>query len=261
MELAIIGCGNIGKAVALFVDKDKTGNIRLGGLFDIEPHKAKDLAGLLKNKPAIFRCPEDLYKNKDIDYVLEAASQEAVKLYGKKALESGKNMIIMSVGAFTDSALFQEMRQTADRKGLKIHIPSGAVAGIDGLKSAKFGGIEEVTLTTRKNPKSLGIDAKEETILYEGPAREGIKRFPKNVNVASTISLAGVGLDKTRLKLIADPKTDKNIHLLNVKGGFGEFSVKIENVPSPENPRTSHLAVISAIATLKEIAEPVQIGT
>jgi len=261
MNLAIIGCGNIGKAIAGFIETDAGKRIELSGLFDIDVDRANELAGRLKNRPRVFASPEELFENKGIDYVLEAASQEAVRLYGKKTLESGKSIIIMSVGAFTDDALFREMKEAAERRGLKIYIPSGAVAGIDGLKSAGSGRIYQVTLTTRKNPRSLDVNVRGEKVLYDGPAREGIKKYPKNVNVASTISLAGVGLDKTRLKLIADPGTDKNTHDLHVKGEFGEFSVKVENIPSPENPRTSYLAVLSAIATIRKIAEPVQIGT
>jgi aspartate dehydrogenase len=153
------------------------------------------------------------------------------------------------------------MREISDKRKLKIYIPSGAVAGIDGLKAALLGGVAQVTLTTRKNPKNLDVKVKKETILYEGPAREGIKKYPKNVNVAATLSLAGIGLDKTLLRIIADPKTEKNTHEILVKGAFGSFSVLLENTPSPDNPKTSYLAILSAMAMLKKMSEPVEIGT
>lgn len=129
------------------------------------------------------------------------------------------------------------------------------------MKSAALGDLRQVTLTTRKNPKSLDVRVDKETLLYEGPAREGIERYPKNVNVAATLSLAGIGLDKTRLRIIADPGTDKNIHEIVVEGAFGKFSVIMNNFPSPENPKTSYLAILSAMATLKKLSDPVEIGT
>ncbi|MBN2250464.1 MAG: aspartate dehydrogenase [Candidatus Altiarchaeota archaeon] len=259
MKIAVLGCGNIGKAVAGFVDREA--GMRLAGLFDLDAKKAGDLAGTLNKRPKVYASVEELLEDEAVEYVLEAASQEAVRAYGIKLLESGKNVVIMSVGAFSDEGLLEGMRKVAGEKGLKVYIPSGAVAGIDGIRSAIVGGIASVSLTTRKNPRSLGIDAGEEIVLYDGPAREGVRRYPKNVNIASTISLAGIGLDRTRLRVIADPRVEKNVHELRVKGVFGEFCLTLENLPSPENPGTSYLAVLSAIATLKDIEEPVRMGT
>jgi aspartate dehydrogenase len=204
---------------------------------------------------------------------VEAASQEAVRDYAKAILNSGKDMLIMSVGALADHKFLDELIAIAQAKGAKIYLPSGAIAGLDGLKSAKEAGIEEVTLTTRKPPKSL-VDApyvkekcihlknlKKEMLIYEGPAREAVKFFPANVNVAASLSLAGIGPEKTRVRIIADPKIDRNIHEIFVKGEFGELEVKTRNVPSPENPKTSYLAALSAIATLKKISNNIQVGT
>jgi len=259
MNLAIIGCGNIGGAIARAIDKEQGFN--LVALFDIDPERAAALERELKSKPVVISRIEDILKDKDIDLVVESASQDAIRHYGIKILESGKNLMIMSVGAFTEDILFERMKRIAEEKNLKVYIPSGAILGVDGLKSANMAKINSVMLTTRKNPKSLGVDVDKETILYEGTAREGVRKYPKNVNVASTLSLAGIGLDKTKLKIIADPSVDKNIHEIKVRGDFGEFNVKVENLSCPENPKTSYLAVLSAIATLKKINEVVQIGT
>ena len=260
MKIAILGCGNIGCAVAEFLDKEPSG-IALAGVFDIDPDKSEGLAGRLGKKPKVYGCVEELLKDGRIDLVLEAASQEAVKLYGLRILGSGKSIMVMSVGAFSDDCLLRKMIDKAGGKNLKIYVPSGAVIGIDGLKSASVGCIDSVVLITRKGPESLGVNVARETIVYDGPAREGIRKYPKNVNVAATLSLAGIGLDKTRLRIIADPKVDRNIHEITVQGEFGRFSVKTENVPSPDNPKTSLLAMLSAVATLKKISEPLQIGT
>jgi aspartate dehydrogenase len=260
MKLAILGCGNIGGSIGRNLQKQLFG-VRVVAVYDIDRSKAESLASEITPRPAVCKDVEELIKNKEATLVLEAASQEAVALYGKKILDSGKSLMVMSVGAFSDDVLLKGMKDASEKKKVKIYVPSGAVAGIDGLKSALIGGITQVTLTTRKNPKNLDVSVKKETVLYEGPAREGIKKYPKNVNVAATLSLAGIGLDKTRLRIIADPKTEKNTHEIIVKGAFGSFSVLMENTPSPDNPKTSYLAILSAMAMLKKLSDSVEIGT
>ena len=166
-----------------------------------------------------------------------------------------------------------DFQKKAMKKKRKLYIPSGAVVGIDGVKAASIGKIEEVTLTTIKNPKSIaqtpflkkkGIDLKKinrKTVLYEGYAKEAVRYFSTNINVAATLSYAGIGPRKTKVRLIADPKVKENIHEIRVKGNFGEIVTRAKNLPSPQNPKTSYLAVLSAIRTLKKILEPVQLGT
>lgn len=260
MKLAILGCGNIGGAIGRLLQKHCP-EMRVVAVYDIDRRKAEKLASEITPHPIVCKDVDELLKNKEATLVLEAASQEAVALYGKKVIESGKGLMIMSVGAFSDDLLLKEMREISEKRKVKIYIPSGAVAGIDGLKSALIGGVTQVTLTTRKSPKNLGVEVKKETVLYEGPAREGIKKYPKNVNVAATLGLAGIGLDKTRLRIIADPRTEKNTHEILVEGAFGRFSVLLENTPSPDNPKTSYLAILSAMATLKKLCDSVEFGT
>ncbi|MBI4708486.1 MAG: DUF108 domain-containing protein, partial [Candidatus Omnitrophica bacterium] len=154
----------------------------------------------------------------------------------------------------------------------QIYLPSGAICGLDGVKSASLGRIDKVTLTTRKPPRSLegapylvskGINLsqiKQETLLFEGTAEEAIRGFPQNVNVCATLSIAGIGPEKTRVKIITSPFYTSNIHEVEAEGAFGRLTVRTENVPSPQNPKTSYLAALSAIATLKQILEPVKIG-
>jgi aspartate dehydrogenase len=162
----------------------------------------------------------------------------------------------------------------ADKKNdCKIFVPSGAIAGIDGLKSAKSASIDRVEISTTKNPKGLDgapfimanniniYSFQKKTMIFEGNAKEAVKAFPANVNVAASLSLAGIGSEKTRVKIFVDPNASRNIHEITVEGDFGAFTCRIENVPSPENPKTSFLAALSAIATLKKITEPLQIGT
>jgi aspartate dehydrogenase len=260
MKLAILGCGNIGGTIGRELKKLGT-NFTVSAVYDIDVKKAEAIAAELSPRPEVCRDIDALLKNKEASLVIEAASQEAVALYGKKVIDSGKDLMVMSVGAFADDRLLKEMRETAKKRGVKIYVPSGAIAGIDGLKSASLGDLSKVTLTTRKNPKNLDVNVNKETVLYEGPAREGITKYPKNVNVAATLSLAGIGLDRTTLRIVADPTIDRNTHEVEAVGEFGRLSVKLENVPSPDNPKTSYLAILSALATLKKLSDPVEIGT
>jgi aspartate dehydrogenase len=147
------------------------------------------------------------------------------------------------------------------------------VAGIDGLKSGAVGGIHLVELTTRKPPsgfegneyvKEKGIDLpsiEKEKTLFTGSAKEAVKFFPENVNVAASLSLAGIGPEATRVKIVADPSAAENVHEIKVRGEFGRLFVRVENVPSIANPKTSYLAALSAIATLKSISYPIRVGT
>ena len=150
-------------------------------------------------------------------------------------------------------------------------MPSGAVAGLDGMKGAREGGITSVTMETRKPPRGLAgapwieqqkIDLDsitKETLVFEGPATEAVKAFPANVNVVAAVSLASIGPDKTRIKIYAVPGQERNQHRVTIEGEFGRLTVEIENVPS-ENPRTGKLSYLSAIAMLRELGASVQIG-
>ncbi len=196
-----------------------------------------------------------------VDLVVETASQEAVREYGINILNAGKHLMVLSVGALADNELFRNMKKAARKNNVKIYVPSGGIIGIDGINAAKLASIESVEITTRKNPINLGVDVDRETLVFEGPASEGVMKFPRNVNVAATVGIAGIGMDRTDLRIIADPNIKRNIHEICVKGDFGEFTTITKNIPSTQNPKTSWIAALSAIAMLKEIFEVVQIGT
>lgn len=267
IKVGIIGCGFIGTLLARHADKQK--DIRLLHLFDEDRKKARGLARKLRNKTTVVNGPEEMG---DCDLVIEAASQEAVKEHALGILENS-DLMMMSVGALADETLLSKMRKKAGEKGRRIHIPSGAVAGLDGIKSASIGDIESVTLTTRKPLQGLegapGIEKldiglggiRKPTVVFEGTADDAARLFPKNINVAVAISLAGIGIGKTKVRIIADPFTERNVHEIVVEGFSGRIVSRTENVPSPKNPKTSHLAALSAIATLDGIRKNVKVGT
>jgi aspartate dehydrogenase len=268
LKIGLVGCGAIGTEIARAIDR---GDIaaELVAVFDRNEERAHDLLRDLKAKPLLLGL-EELVERSEI--VVEAASQRAVPEVVKAALTRGRDLMIMSVGALLDKTLRQMVEDLAKEHGGRVYLPSGAISGLDGLKSAGVGRIDKVTLTTTKNPKGfvgapyiedMRIDLgaiREPTVIFEGPAEDAVKAFPANVNVAATLSLTARGA-RVKVKIVADPKVDVNIHQITVEGEFGRITTRVENVPSPRNPKTSYLAALSAIATLRSMAEPIKVGT
>jgi len=254
MNLGIIGCGAIGTDVAKAADKMK--EIKEIYLYDINKEASNNL---LKNcKKAEIRSVEEFLEH--VDVVFEGASQEAVKEYAEKILQASKDLILMSVGSLFDGDFRERIEKIAREKECKIYIPSGAVCGIDGILSASVGGLNEVTLVTTKPPAALGKNFDERTVLFEGNARDAVKKFPQNINVAASLSLAGKGFDETKVEIVADPVATRISHKILAHGKFGRLRVELENMPNPNNPGSSYMASLSAIATLKRIIDPIQIG-
>jgi aspartate dehydrogenase len=273
LKVAIIGCGAIGTTLAKAIDSGKAGEVKLGLVYDIKPEKSEALVKKLRVKPKIAEGASQIYADRTVDLVIEAASQKAVKQYSLGILRSGKDLMVMSVGAFADQSLLKSVRREADKKHHHVYIPSGAILGIDGVKAAGLSKIQRVTLTTRKPPAALAygdylkehhirLDGlKKPKVIFDGRAREAVKAFPASVNVAATLSLAGIGLDKTRVRIIADPKLHENVHEIYVRGESGEITTMAKNMPFPDSRRTSYLAALSAIRTLKNLSEAIRIGT
>jgi aspartate dehydrogenase len=268
MKIAIIGCGVIGTVIAQAI-KDGKIDAKLEYVYDKIEKKGISFAEKFQTEQKNF----DEILKEDLDLIIEAASQEAVRILIPKVLEANKNVMIMSTGALVDENLLKEIKDLAKKNNLKVYLPSGAIVGLDGIKSAKILEINKVTLKTRKSPESLkdapffknnpvDLDQiKNPTIIYEGPGKEAVKLFPANINVAASLSLAGIGPEKTKVQIIVDPNIKSNIHEITAEGSFGKITTKAENVPSPGNPRTSYLAALSAVATLKKITESIQVGT
>ncbi|MDR2866552.1 MAG: aspartate dehydrogenase [Methanomassiliicoccaceae archaeon] len=260
MRLAIVGCGSIGSELAEAADGMT--EVKRIYLLDQRGLAAEALASKLKKAEAVRSIEGELYH---CDLVIEAASQNAAREIIPKVVGRGVDIMIMSVGALVDDDYRNNVYATARNTGARILVPSGALCGTDALSSASVGNIDLVRLITTKNPESIedvpylkkkGIDLsgiKGPTVIYEGTAREAVKLFPKNVNVAATVSIMGVGFDRTQVTVIADPAAQANSHELIVKGDFGEIVSKSSNVPSVYNPSTSHLAALSAISALKRI--------
>ncbi len=264
-KVGLVGCGTIGSQLAMAVDSGKVANASLVSLFDVVENNAQGLKSKMRGKPSAY-SDFDRFISSDIDIVVEAASQEAVRKFGKMILRAGKDLMVMSVGALADRAFLSELLQAASENGSRIYVPTGAIAGIDAVRSVRHL-LESVTLTTTKSPKALAgapffetskikLDKiTERTVIYEGAASDAVKAFPANVNVAAVLSLAGIGADKTKVRIVADPVATTNQHEIVATGSFGEIRIAVSNVPSPGNPKTSFLAVLSAIECLRSICD------
>ncbi len=282
IKVGLVGCGAIGTEICGAIDRDEFAgqilnlDMELRWLIDAHPERIEQLCESLRRKPELTRTDSSELTSilDQVDLIIECASQAAVREYLLPALGAGKDIMIMSVGALIcDPGLFEALERLAQETGGQVYIPSGAIAGLDGLKSGAIGGIQAVQLTTRKPPRGFagntyvqtqGIELsalKEAQTLFIGPAREAVAHFPENVNVAASLSLAGIGPERTKVQIVADPAAQENQHEVEARGEFGQLVVRVRNVPSQSNPRTSYLAALSAIATLKRIAYPIKVGT
>ena len=270
-RIGLLGCGAIGTEIALAIDSGKI-PANLTHVFDFSKDASKKLVANLKNKPEITENV-GLLAAAPLDLIVEAASQDAIRDSALTILQNKKDLMIMSVGALLDESIFDIILEGCQDFKKSVYLPSGAILGLDGIRAVKDE-LESVTLVTTKNPKALkgakffetsDIDIDKITkpiTIYDGIAQEAVRLFPANINVAALLSLAGLGSEKTMVRIVADPNTDKNTHEIIAQGKFGKFSIKVENVPSESNPKTSKLAILSAIECLRAICkQDIRVGT
>lgn len=204
------------------------------------------------------------------DVVVEGLPRDAFAAVARATIEAGRIFMPLSVGQLLEH---WDVVERAEKTGARILVPTGALVGLDAVRAAAEGEIRSVTMITRKPPGGLegapylverGIamaDIREPLKVFDGTAREGARGFPANVNVAAALSLAGIGPDRTRLQIWADPTVDRNTHRIEVDADTARFTMTIENVPSLENPRTGKITALSAIAALRGLVSTLKVGT
>ena len=267
MKITLIGCGSIGMTLARHLETDD--NIESICILDRKKDAVESLMEECQKVKFVNNIDDSFEKS---DLIVEAASQSAVIEFIPKALEMGKDVVVMSVGAFVDDDFKEKCRILAKQNSCKVYIPSGAVCGIEGIGAATIAEVEEIILMTYKPPeafkgdkylKKKGIDLanlKRPKVIFSGHAEDAVTKFPNNINVAATLSLAGLGIERTTVKIVVDPKATMNQHRIIAKGEFGEIECWTRNMPFPDNPRTSYLAALSLISAVKKIAGNFWVG-
>lgn len=266
LKAGIIGYGTLGKSIAELILRKQAGNIKLKKILV----RGKTESMEASQQTFCFTTDVEEFFNGDLDIIIEAAGHQALKMYGKKALISGSSLIVLSVGALGETDFLENLQKTAQKHNKQIFIPSAAIAGLDRIAAGALGEIEEITLITRKHPRSWTGTIAEEKVdlatlsepvcIYEGNARESSKLFPQSVNVSAALSLAGVGFEKTKVQVFADPTIQTNTHTIKAKGYFGETEISVSNVPYETNPKSSPIVAMSVAKVLKNITSPLVVG-
>ena len=241
-RVGVIGCGAIGTIIAEAFERRILACDELV-LYDYELERAEKLKSQLHSPARVVLSLGEMLKLKP-KVIVEAASQQAARDYVSKIVVEGVDVIVMSTGALLGLNVYSR----------RVHVPSGAIGGLDALASVALAGVDEVVLTTRKNPKALDVNFARETIVYEGDAEEAARRFPREMNVAATVALT-VKPARVRVRVISDPLVHRNTQEISVKWRFGEILLRFANDPHPDNPRTSALAAWSAISLLRKLLE------
>ncbi len=258
MNIGLIGSGAIGQYLLKTINKDRHPELVIKNILVRNKEKYKALESQYDVK---LYTDLDEFLSSDIDMIVEAANVQTVRAVLPDVLKK-KDLMLISVGALVDESLLSEAARLTEKYNHQLHLPSGAVGGLDLIQNVKISNnLEKVELITRKPAHSLTDDhITEEKTVFEGKAADAIEKFPKNMNVSIILSLAGLGIDQTDVRLIADPEADRNIHQIKVSGDFGEAELTIKNEPLPENPKTSALAALSILGTLERIQRNVKYG-
>lgn len=265
LRVGIIGFGTIGRDTANYILEKQAGNTELVSIL------VRDKKRVDSTLPDSLFCDQpDEFFSKGLDIVVEGAGHHAVQLYAERALRSGSDFIVSSVGAFNDQALLDKVLAAAKENGKRLIVPSAAVGGLDRIAAGAVGPLTVVTLKTSKPPKAwFGTIVEDQVDLhnltepvcvFEGNARESSRRFPESVNVSAALSLAGLGLDQTKVKVFVDPNINRNVHEIYASGKFGEIRLQIQNTPSPNNPKTGYIVAMSIAKVLKNLSTNLVIG-
>jgi aspartate dehydrogenase len=265
LRVAVVGLGAIGVKVVEALDRGIEGLV-LVAVSVQNPTKHTDFLARLKTKPAVLPI-DALCAIADI--VIECAPAKLVRSVVAPFVASGKTAIVLSAGALLEN---EDLIELAQQNGGQIVVPTGALIGLDAVTAAAEGTIHSVHMVTRKPVQGLvgapylienniSIESITEPLkIFEGSAREAARGFPANLNVAVALSLAGLGPDRTRLEIWADPALTRNTHRIEVESDSARFSMTIENIPS-ENPRTGLITALSVIACLRKQRAALRVGT
>jgi aspartate dehydrogenase len=264
MRLGMIGYGGIGAHVAATIAAGGAPGVDLGSvLVRTERPTPADAPGLTNDPERFFadRC----------DAVLEGAGHDAVRTHGQRTLDNGADLLVTSIGVFAaEPPLLDRLTAAARANGRRLILPAAGIGAIDMLSAAAVGGLDSVTVTVRKDPPAwkgtpaenlVNLDAlKVPTTIFDGPVREGAATYPQNVNISACAAIAGIGLDRTRLIIVADPTITTHIVEVEAKGAFGSFRFVEDVLPTIENPKTGRIVAMAVVKTVRQLASPLVVG-
>lgn len=248
MRVGFLGYGTIARRVQALISERAADQMRIVAALVKDASKERPAGS-----PTIVSSLEALLAERP-EVVVEAGGHDALRAYGAGVLRAGVDLIMVSVGAFATPGLEEEIAGAARLGGARARVPSGAIGALDAISSGAIGGLTRVTHTTRKPPRTLlpaeeAARLTEATEIFSGTAREGALKFPENINVAAAVSLAGLGLDRTEVRVLADPAVERNQHEVVAEGEFGRLRFEIQNIPT-EKPATGRIVAMSVFHEL-----------
>ncbi len=266
-KVGIAGIGAVGATVARMLDRGGIPGCRLAGV------AARTVEGSAALNADLEQAVPDLHFEAlavECDCVVEALPPDLFGQIAEPVLRAGKQLVVLSASQLLGR---NDLLELAADNGGRILVASGAMLGLDALKAVKVGLIRSVTIETRKPVEALasapyvagspvdlgGLDRPK--LILAGSVTEVAREFPANVNVAAAVSLAGLGPDKTRMEIWADPDLNRNTHTVRVTSDSSDFTVSIQNRPSQQNPATGLITAQSVIALLRQQTAPLCVGT
>ena len=260
LSIAVIGCGAIGASVLELLHGDAS--VRVSTLLVGEAKAAQAQAVLDRFAPDA-RIAHTL-AGLTSDLLVECAGHSAIEQHVLPALTRGIPCVVVSIGALGEPGMAQQVEDAARAGGTQVQLLAGAIGGIDALAAARIGGLDEVVYTGTKPAKAwkgtpaealCDLDAlTTPKLIFDGSAQEAARLYPKNANVAATLAFAGIGLQRTRVQLFADPAARENVHHVQARGAFGEFELTMRGKPLAANPKTSALTVYSVVRAIRNRA-------
>jgi aspartate dehydrogenase len=257
LRVGLIGLGTIGQGAVRLMRQQPMNDVEIVGALVRDSSRSRRV-----DTPIVTSLDELLALRPDV--VVEVAGHDGLRHHGAAVLRAGFNLIAVSVGVLAHPEVYDELLAAAEEGGTQLKVASGAVGALDAIAAARQGGLERVTHTVRKPPSTLfGPDAEpltEPRTVFAGYAREAAIKYPESVNVTAAVSLAGLGLDRTEVRIIADPGVNRNQHEIAAEGAFGRLRFEVQGIPTEENPRTGRLVAMSIVNTLRSHRSPIVIG-
>jgi len=262
--VGVIGYGAIGRDLLQAIDGGLAGDATTcPAVLVRRPRNGDDVP------PQVTAEADEFFAHR-FDAVVECAGHGGLREHGEAALHGGADLLVTSVGALTDDALLDDLRRAATAHGRKLILPSAGIGGLDTLAAAAVGGLDRVVIEVRKAPVAwqgtpgedlVDLDSlSEAAVLYDGPVREGARLYPANVNISAAVAFAGLGLDRTQVRIIADPAITTHVVTVEAEGVFGRMRFMEDVLPSPDNPKTGRIVAMALVKTVRQLASNFVVG-